>query len=239
MALPATIRLGATAARRRGPAVVPTGVTLAEPLNRRQRCFKRTLDLLLASVLLALTLPILLLAALAITLDSPGPVFFNQTRVGARGRLFRILKLRTMRTDTEDTSHREYVAALMRGEADRRAGLFKAVDDPRITRVGRFLRRTSIDELPQLFNVIRGEMSLVGPRPPTLFEAEQYGAETWPRLCGRPGLTGLWQVEGRALLDFHQMVDLDLTYWESWTPLLELRILMHTAPAVLSGRGAG
>src|SRR5207302_9598977 len=117
-------------------------------------------------------------------------------------------------------------------------GVFKVVDDPRITRVGRFLRRTSLDEVPQLWNVLRGDMSLVGPRPPTVFETELYETRAWLRLQGRPGMTGLWQVSGRAVLDYEQMVDLDLTYWEWCSPLRELRILCGPCGAVGTPRGS-
>jgi lipopolysaccharide/colanic/teichoic acid biosynthesis glycosyltransferase len=208
-------------------------------LGPAERCFKRTLDLVLGAVLLIVTLPILVLAALAIALESRGPVIFRQPRVGARGRVFQVWKLRTMRAGAPDAAHRQYIREYMQGNAERKDGVYKVVDDPRITRVGRFLRRTSIDEVPQLWNVVRGDMSLVGPRPPTVYETGLYEPRAWLRLQGRPGMTGLWQVSGRAVLDYEQMVDLDLSYWESWSPLLELRILCRTVSAVVSARGAG
>jgi lipopolysaccharide/colanic/teichoic acid biosynthesis glycosyltransferase len=158
--------------------------------------------------------------------------------VGARGRVFRVFKLRTMRPGP-DTRHRDYIVAALNGDSERRDGLYKAVDDPRITRVGRWLRRTSIDEVPQLWNVLLGDMSLVGPRPATLFETELYDEDAWLRLRGRPGLTGLWQVEGRSLLSYGAMLQLDAAYWERWSPLLELKIICKTVPAVLFARGAG
>jgi lipopolysaccharide/colanic/teichoic acid biosynthesis glycosyltransferase len=144
-----------------------------------------------------------------------------------------------MTAGAPDVAHRQYVSDYMQGKAERKDGLFKVVDDPRITRVGRFLRRASIDEVPQLWNVLRGDMSLVGPRPPTVFETELYEPRAWLRLQGRPGMTGLWQVSGRAVLDYQQMVDLDLAYWESWSPRLEIRILCQTLGAVVTTRGAG
>ena len=231
--------LGPAWGRQRALVDIPNDVAFAEPLGRAERFFKRALDLVLGAVLLILTLPALLLAALAITLESPGSVIFRQERVGARGRVFQVWKLRTMSAAAPDVAHRQYVADYMQGKAERKDGVFKVVDDPRITRVGRFLRRTSIDEVPQLWNVVRGDMSLVGPRPPTVFETQLYEPRAWMRLQGRPGMTGLWQVSGRAVLDFQQMVDLDIAYWESWTPLLEMRILYRTLGAVVTARGAG
>ena len=218
--------------------LAPPGVELAEPLSWPDRCFKRTVDLVLAVILVILALPVIVFAAMAIVLESGGPVLFSQPRVGEQGRVFRVLKLRTMRPGS-DAAHRNYIRASLDGGADQRDGLYKAVDDPRITRVGRLLRRTSIDELPQLWNVLRGEMSLVGPRPATVFEAELYDADAWRRFRGRPGLTGLWQVNGRSLLSYDAMLQLDATYWESWSPLLELKIICKTLPAVLLARGAG
>jgi lipopolysaccharide/colanic/teichoic acid biosynthesis glycosyltransferase len=231
--------MGAAWRRRAASVHVPTNVAFAEPLGRAGRCFKRSLDIALGIFLLILTLPVLLLAALAIAMESSGPVIFRQPRVGARGRVFQVWKLRTMTAGAPDVAHRQYVSDYMQGKAERKDGLFKVVDDPRITRVGRFLRRTSIDELPQLWNVLRGDMSLVGPRPPTVFETELYEPRAWLRLQGRPGMTGLWQVSGRAVLDYQQMVDLDLAYWESWSPRLEVRILCRTLGAVVTTRGAG
>jgi lipopolysaccharide/colanic/teichoic acid biosynthesis glycosyltransferase len=203
---------------------------LAEPLRAAERFFKRVL---------VVALPALPIVAAAIAIESGGPVIFRQPRVGARGRVFQVWKLRTMKAGAPDAAHRQYVADYMQGKAERNDGVFKVVDDPRITKVGRFLRRTSLDEVPQLWNVLRGDMSLVGPRPPTVFEAQLYEPRAWLRLQGRPGMTGLWQVNGRALLDYDQMVELDLAYWESWSPRLELRILCRTIGAVVSARGAG
>jgi len=231
--------LGPGWSRQQASVDVPHEVAFAEPLGWADRCFKRALDVVLGAVLLIVALPALLLSALAIALESPGPVIFRQRRVGARGRVFQVWKLRTMIAGAPDAAHRPYVADYMQGKAERKDGVFKVVDDPRITRVGRFLRRTSLDEVPQLWNVLRGDMSLVGPRPPTVFETELYEPRAWLRLQGRPGMTGLWQVSGRAVLDYEQMVDLDLTYWESWSPLLELRILCRTFGAVVTTRGAG
>ena len=193
---------------------------------------KRIVDVGAAAVALVISSPLLLAAALAIRLTSPGPVFFRQERCGLRGRRFRVLKFRTMVPGAE--ARKEEVAHLnvMDGPA------FKAPDDPRITPAGRLLRRWSIDELPQLVNVLRGEMSLVGPRPSVPEEVERY--EPWQRrrLAMKPGITCLWQVSGRSELDFATWMELDLAYIDSWSLWLDLRILLLTVPAVLSRRGA-
>ncbi len=202
------------------------------------RAFKRSVDLVLATAALLAVLPVLVLAALAVKVDSHGPVLFAQTRVGARGKRFRIYKLRTMIVDNDDSVHRAYVAALIRGEADRQNGMFKLVRDPRITRVGRVLRRFSLDELPQLWNVVRGDMSLVGPRPPLPAEVELYDDRALQRLSAKPGITGLPQVRGRCELTFSESVELDIEYVRSWSVLLELKILLLTPFVVLSKRGA-
>lgn len=193
---------------------------------------KRLIDLLLVVVSAPLVLPLAALISLAIRLDSPGPVIFAQQRVGKDGRLFTCYKFRTMVADAEARK-----AELERmNEAD--GPLFKMRDDPRMTRTGRVLRRLSLDELPQLWNVVRGEMSWVGPRPPTPAEVASY--EEWHRrrLSGVPGLTGLWQVLGRSDTSFDEMVRLDIYYIENWSLGMDLRILLQTLPAVLSGRGA-
>ncbi|MEY2474815.1 MAG: hypothetical protein QOG87_130 [Actinomycetota bacterium] len=222
--------------------VVPAGQvdasTFADPLHVGHRWVKRGLDLLGGTLGLLVLLPVLLVAMVAIKVDSPGSPIFSQDRLGAGGRRFRLYKLRTMRANNDDSAHLAYVAALIKGEAEQQDGMFKLVDDPRITRVGAFLRRTSLDEIPQLWNVVRGEMSLVGPRPPMLGEAELYDDRAWQRLRSKPGLTGPWQVSGRCELTFDDMVALDVEYARSWSPLLELQILIKTPKAVLSARGA-
>ncbi len=193
---------------------------------------KRGMDVAGAIVGLTLGAPILGLIALAIRLDSPGPVIFRQTRVGKDGRTFEILKFRSMREGAEEEQSR----LLDMNEAD---GLFfKIRDDPRLTRVGRFLRRHSLDELPQLWNVLRGEMSLVGPRPNTPTEVRRYTEWHRKRLEALPGMTGLWQVSGRSLISFDEMVLLDIYYIENWSPWLDLKILARTIPQVLFGEGA-
>jgi exopolysaccharide biosynthesis polyprenyl glycosylphosphotransferase len=193
---------------------------------------KRGMDIAVAVVGFTLGAPLLALIALAIRLDSPGPIIFHQTRVGVAGKLFKIYKFRSMREGAEEELER----LLELNEAQ--GCLFKIRDDPRMTRVGRFLRRISLDELPQLWNVLRGEMSLVGPRPPTPDEVANYQEWHKRRLDGRPGMTGLWQVSGRSLLSFDETVLLDVYYIENWSLWLDLKILLRTVPAVLLGNGA-
>ncbi|HLF28388.1 MAG TPA: undecaprenyl-phosphate glucose phosphotransferase [Anaerolineae bacterium] len=193
---------------------------------------KRVLDLVVGLPLTALLLPLIALLALAIKLDSPGPVFFRQARVGLNGQLFCCFKFRSMRRGAEE----ELAQLRHRNEAS--GPLFKIKADPRRTRVGRILRRTSLDELPQLFNVLRGEMSLVGPRPPLPDEVDEYKDWHKQRLVARPGMTGLWQVSGRSDLSFEEGVLLDIYYIENWSLLLDIKTLLRTIPKMLSGNGA-
>jgi exopolysaccharide biosynthesis polyprenyl glycosylphosphotransferase len=197
-----------------------------------QRLFKRISDLVMASLGLALLSPLFLILALAIKLDSPGPVIFRQTRVGRGRRQFTCLKFRTMFSDAEAR------LSELRNRNEASGPIFKIRDDPRRTRVGRFLRRLSLDELPQLWNVLRGDMSIIGPRPPIPAEVEAYEPWHCQRLQVLPGLTGLWQVSGRSDLTFDEMVLLDVYYIENWSPLMDLRILLKTIPTVLFGSGA-
>lgn len=202
------------------------------PSNPGQLLIKRGVDLAVSLALSLVTLPIQVLAAIAIRLTSSGPVFFRQVRCGLNGRHFTLLKFRTMDSDAEDRLLEISHLNEMSGP------VFKASKDPRLTPVGRILRRLSIDELPQLLNVIRGDMSLVGPRPPLPEEVSHY--ESWQRrrLSMSPGLTCLWQVSGRNEVDFDRWMALDLKYIDTWSPMLDLKILLKTVPAVLSGRGA-
>ncbi len=193
---------------------------------------KRGMDVVGAVVGLTLGAPLLALIALAIRLDSPGPLVFRQTRVGAGGKVFEMYKFRSMRVGAEA----ELGRLRELNEAD--GPLFKIRADPRITRVGRFLRRTSLDELPQLWNVLRGEMSLVGPRPPIPAEVSRYMEWHKKRLQVRPGITGLWQVSGRSLLSFDDQVLLDIYYIENWSLWLDFKVLLRTIPQVLFGGGA-
>lgn len=194
--------------------------------------FKRASDIVLSLAALILLSPLTLLISVAIKLDSPGPILFKQVRVGKGGRRFVFHKFRSMRQGAE--GERRQLAA--RDEV--MGATFKIRHDPRCTRVGRFLRRTSLDELPQFYNVLRGEMSLVGPRPAIPSEVEQYQEWHRRRLEIPPGITGLWQVSGRSQLTFDEMCLLDIYYLENWSPLLDLKIALKTIPAVLAGRGA-
>lgn len=213
-----------------------------DPIPASGRIFKRFLDLVLAPLLLLLTAPILLASAIAIRLNSQGSTIFRQLRLGQDGRPFVLYKFRTMAQNNDDGEHRRYMASLIKGAGEPEAGengqMHKLVSDRRITPVGRVLRHFSIDELPQLWNVVRGDMTLVGPRPPLPHEVELYDARCWQRMRAKPGLTGLWQVRGRCELDFQRMVDIDIEYWRTWSPLGELAILVRTPWAVLTGRGA-
>jgi exopolysaccharide biosynthesis polyprenyl glycosylphosphotransferase len=221
------------------------GVPLANLQPSPQRGWKlqlkRTVDVALALVGGIVVLPVLLLVALAIKLTSPGPTLYKQQRVGRNGREFTFYKFRSMYAESDDRAHREYAEALMRGEPAgvnmRGEKVYKLIDDPRVTPVGRFIRATSLDEFPQLWNVIRGDMSLVGPRPCLPYEWELYEEWQRPRLSVLPGITGLWQVSGRSQVPFEEMVLLDLHYIANWSPSLDFRLLLKTVPVVLNGSG--
>ena len=189
-------------------------------------------DLVLAGVSLVLMAPLLAVLALAVYLDGGRPVVFAQRRVGETGRMFTMFKLRTMVPDAESRQE----AALQGGAAVN--AVYKPLNDPRVTRVGRFLRRTSLDELPQLWNVLRGEMSLVGPRPELPWVVERYESWQRQRLAVLPGITGWWQVSGRSELPLHENVEYDLYYIQNYSPLLDLTILLRTLWVVARGRGA-
>jgi exopolysaccharide biosynthesis polyprenyl glycosylphosphotransferase len=212
----------------------PFPVMYVEPRERggwRARA-KRAFDVSLAGVGLVLVAPLLAVAAIAVKIDSPGPVFFGQRRVGRNGRQFRVWKFRTMVVDAEAQLSR--LSDL--NEAD--GPLFKMRDDPRVTRVGGFLRKTSIDELPQLWNVLRNEMSMVGPRPALPAEVEDWDQDLHERLRVKPGITGMWQVHGRSNSDFEEYARLDLYYVHNWSLTVDLAIVAHTIPAVIRSRGA-
>jgi exopolysaccharide biosynthesis polyprenyl glycosylphosphotransferase len=191
---------------------------------------KNVFDRVVAGLLLVLIAPLLLGLALAVRVSSPGPALFRQTRVGRDGRVFTIVKFRTMRQDAER------MKVELVSDAD--GVLFKVRDDPRVTALGALMRRHSLDELPQLINVLFGHMSLVGPRPPLPEEVAQYGDDVRRRLLVRPGLTGLWQVSGRSDLSWEESVRLDLRYVENWSLMLDLQILWKTWSAVARGQGA-
>lgn len=201
-------------------------------MDRMQRTIKRTLDVVAAGLGSLLLAPLFLVVAVWIKLGSPGPIFFRQTRVGRDGRHFKVWKFRTMVEDAEQ--RRAELEPLSEGPGI----LFKLKDDPRVTRQGKLLRRFSIDELPQLWNVLRGEMSLVGPRPPLPSEVEQYDDWVRNRLTVKPGITGLWQVSGRAETSFTDYVRYDLFYIQNWSLYLDLWILWRTLRAVVEGEGA-
>jgi lipopolysaccharide/colanic/teichoic acid biosynthesis glycosyltransferase len=195
---------------------------------------KRIVDLLGAALLLALLAPILTLVAVAVRLDSPGPGLFRQRRLGRNLEPFTLLKFRTMREGVSSEAHRRYVERPVREPATTpAAGLRKLERDPRVTRVGQLLRRTSLDELPQLVNVLRGEMSLVGPRPALDYELEHYRRSHYRRFAVRPGMTGLWQVSGRSRLGFVEMLELDVRYVRECGPGLDAQILLRTPRALV------
>jgi lipopolysaccharide/colanic/teichoic acid biosynthesis glycosyltransferase len=201
----------------------------------------RILDLLVAAVMLALLLPLMLAIAIAIRLDSGGPVLFRQRRVGRGQSPFTVTKFRTMRQGASHKVHQEFVLELIAGKvpAQREDGpRFKLASDPRVTRVGRFLRKSSLDELPQLWNVLIGDMSLVGPRPPIPYEVDHYPRHWFGRFGVKPGVTGLWQVNGRSEIPLEEMIKLDLEYVRRRSLWLNIWILLRTIPAVLSLRGA-
>jgi lipopolysaccharide/colanic/teichoic acid biosynthesis glycosyltransferase len=194
---------------------------------------KRTLDIIVSSMLLTFSAPLFLLIALLIKIEDNGPVFFAQTRVGRHGREFRMFKIRSMCLDAESKW-----AALLTQNRHGAGVTFKIKDDPRITRTGRWLRKFSLDELPQLYNVLLGDMSLVGPRPPLPREVQRYTLADHRRLGAKPGITCFWQISGRSEIDFPGQVKLDVAYIEQQSLWLDARILLLTIPAVLSGRGA-
>lgn len=219
---------------------LPMITLFRSPLSSVARVIKRTSDLSIAAVASLIILPFWLLFALLIKLDSKGPVFYKQERVGMDGRVFLFYKFRTMKTNTDDASHREFQRRYIAGQPEVKLAsdgrpVYKLQRDPRVTRVGSWLRRLSLDELPQLLNVLRGDMSVVGPRPPIPYEVESY--ELWhrKRLDMKPGMTGLWQVSGRNRLPFDEMVRLDLFYIENWSLLLDLKIILRTLPVMLRG----
>jgi lipopolysaccharide/colanic/teichoic acid biosynthesis glycosyltransferase len=229
----------------------PSNPTLYPDLENRQnsnrlgRATKRLIDVLGSLTLLVLLSPIFLAIAAAIRLTSRGPVLFRQQRIGEHGTPFTFLKFRSMYVNNDASQHKQYVRQLIAGQAAKQPangtgeGVFKLTNDPRITVVGNFLRRSSLDELPQFFNVLRGDMSLVGPRPPVPYEVEAYAV--WHRrrlLEAKPGITGLWQVQGRSRVGFDDMVRLDLRYARNCSPWLDLKILVQTPKAVIAGNGA-
>jgi exopolysaccharide biosynthesis polyprenyl glycosylphosphotransferase len=229
----------------------PTSRTLYPDLSQREdrrklsRMMKRMMDILGSVLALVFFSPIFLAIAVAVKATSRGPVLFRQRRIGQHGNSFVFLKFRSMYVNNDAAVHKEFVQKLIAGKADTHPsngngqGVYKLTKDSRITRVGEFLRKTSLDELPQFLNVLQGEMSLVGPRPPVPYEVEAY--DIWHRrrlLEAKPGITGLWQVSGRSSVKFDEMVRLDLQYARNWSPWMDIKILLRTPGAVVLGEGA-
>jgi exopolysaccharide biosynthesis polyprenyl glycosylphosphotransferase len=205
---------------------------------------KRAVDLSASVAAVVIFAPIFILIAALVKVMSPGPILFKQIRAGRDGRPFTFYKFRTMRHDTDDTIHREYASSFIGGKELRLRDektdkkIYKMPDDPRVTSIGKILRKTSLDELPQIFNVIKGDMSIVGPRPPIAYELTVYKEWHKRRLRAKPGMTGLWQVSGRSSVPFHDMVLLDLYYINRWSLLLDFEIMIKTVPVIVSGKGA-
>jgi exopolysaccharide biosynthesis polyprenyl glycosylphosphotransferase len=193
---------------------------------------KRVMDVCISSLLLGFFFIPLVIIALVIKLTSKGNIFYEHARVGFRQRTFQFMKFRTMVQDADALLQQ------LKVKSDRKGPVFKMKNDPRVTSIGRFLRRYSLDEIPQLINVLRGEMSLVGPRPQVIWEAQHYDEWAKKRLNVLPGITGLWQVSGRAELTYEEMIELDIYYIEHWSPGLDIKILLRTIPAVLFAEGA-
>jgi lipopolysaccharide/colanic/teichoic acid biosynthesis glycosyltransferase len=229
----------------------PTNPTLYPDLSQREdarKSFlvtKRVMDVLGSALAMILLSPMFLLIACAVKATSKGPIFFRQRRIGQHGKAFVFLKFRSMYANNDAAVHKQYVQQLIAGKADKQTssddaeGVYKLTKDPRITGIGGFLRKTSLDELPQFLNVLLGQMSLVGPRPPVPYEVEAY--DIWHRrrlLEAKPGITGLWQVGGRSRVKFDDMVRLDLRYARSWSPWMDIKILARTPGAVMLGNGA-
>lgn len=207
---------------------------------------KRFIDIVGSGAGLILFLPLFVLIAITIKLTSPGPIFFRQERVGQFGKRFTFLKFRTMKVNCDDSLHKEYIQELIRnkkGHEVRKNGkktcVYKIHNDPRVTAIGHFLRKSSLDELPQFVNVLRGDMSIVGPRPPIPYELASYHVWHMRRILEmKPGITGIWQVYGRSITDFDDMVRMDIRYTREWSLLLDLKLIMRTPLAVIAGKGA-
>jgi lipopolysaccharide/colanic/teichoic acid biosynthesis glycosyltransferase len=217
-----------------------TRVAIAAGTSRHSAAACRALDVAVSAVLLLVLAPVLLILAAAIRLDSPGRVLYRQRRVGRDLDPFTVNKFRTMHSGAGHETHRQFVIGLIAGQQseDAESNFFKMANDDRVTRVGRFLRKSSLDELPQLWNVLRGDMSLVGPRPPIPYEVEHYPPHWFDRFAVKPGMTGLWQVSGRSELTLEEMIALDVEYARSRSLWLNVKILARTVPVVLIGRGA-
>jgi lipopolysaccharide/colanic/teichoic acid biosynthesis glycosyltransferase len=223
--------------------LVSPAVARSRERLRVEKFMKRSIDFVVSLLVVVLGFPFFIAVALLIKLTSPGPVFFSQLRIGEREELFTLYKFRTMRQGVDDSIHREFTRSFIEGRMsnssldEKAPSVYKLTNDPRITSIGNFLRKTSLDELPQFINILKGEMTIVGPRPPLQYELEYY--EEWHklRLEAKPGLTGLWQVSGRSSVPFDEMVKLDLYYIEHWTLLLDFKIMLRTIPVMLFGSG--
>jgi lipopolysaccharide/colanic/teichoic acid biosynthesis glycosyltransferase len=202
---------------------------------------KRILDLVFTILILIPLFIVIAIFAALIRIDSKGPIFFRQKRIGMNGVEFDMFKLRSMYVNSDDSVHRKSIKQYINGaslnDKENLDNLYKLVDDPRVTRVGRFIRKYSIDELPQFINVLRGEMTLVGPRPPLPYEVEDYSPRDMIRLSGKPGLTGTWQIYGRSRVPFQKMVDMDIEYLGEQSILQDLKLIAFTLPVLLQGRG--
>jgi lipopolysaccharide/colanic/teichoic acid biosynthesis glycosyltransferase len=227
--------------------------TVRAPAKPVYHGMKRFADLVGALLLLTVGFPLFVLIGVLIRFDTPGPILYRQERMGSRSRRvhgkrvwqlepFVFLKFRTMFADVDSSLHQQHIEAFVSGRLRATSGSkasFKLDGDPRVTRIGRMLRRTSLDELPQLINVAKGEMSLVGPRPVPLYEVAHYSVDDRGRFAALPGLTGLWQISGRCDVSFAEMIDLDISYVRNQSTWLDAKILLLTIPAVVRGRGAG
>ena len=222
-------------------AVQTAAAQITISINRGYLRAKRLFDLLFTLLFLIPIGIVFLIVAVLIRLDSEGPIFYRQKRVGSNGVEFEMIKFRSMYVNSDDARHREAIKQYMNGEklndGEDTCNPYKLENDPRITRVGRFIRKTSIDELPQFWNVLRGEMTLVGPRPPLPYEVEYYSPRDWLRLRGKPGLTGTWQVYGRSQVPFQTMVDMDIEYLQEQSFWKDLKLIVLTVPVMLKGHG--
>ncbi|HYK87011.1 MAG TPA: sugar transferase [Ktedonobacteraceae bacterium] len=223
---------------------IQTATTSALPIieiRSRYLRAKRVLDILFTLLIFIPLCLVMAIIAVCIRLDSKGSIFYRQKRVGLNGVEFDMLKFRSMYANSNDALHRQSIEKYMNGQKIQDDGdaamSYKQANDPRITRVGRFIRKTSLDELPQFLNVLRGEMSLVGPRPPVPYEVERYSQRDWLRLAGKPGLTGTWQVYGRSKVTFQDMVTMDIDYLQCQSLSEDLKLIFLTVPVMIQGRG--
>lgn len=202
---------------------------------------KRALDIAFTLLIAPFVLLVCIVVAICIKLNSEGPIFFRQKRIGRNGVEFEMLKFRSMYVNSDQLAHREKILQYMNGqklnEDSTGKMMYKDVQDPRITKVGRFIRKTSLDELPQFWNVLKGQMTLVGPRPPLPYEVELYTSHEWVRMVGKPGLTGTWQVYGRSRVTFQNMVEMDIDYLEKQSIWLDLKLIFLTVPVMIFARG--